>query len=102
MQLKINVGEYWRSNQNGQSRETGNIGYTRRRKSKQKHNTIYVEHHYTQANTNIVILCEYNSSEIVDPKAFIFSNIISHDVYIIQPFWFNNFYRSYGTLTLLK
>jgi hypothetical protein len=37
-------------------------------------------------NTNIVILCECNSSEIVGLKAFIFSNIISHDVYIIQPF----------------
>jgi hypothetical protein len=33
---------------NGQSRETGNIGYTRRRKTKQKHNTICVGHHYTQ------------------------------------------------------
>ena len=27
---------------NGQSRGTGNIGYTRRRKQKQKHNTIYL------------------------------------------------------------
>jgi hypothetical protein len=27
-------------NQKGQSRETGSIGYTRRRKTKQKHNTI--------------------------------------------------------------
>ena len=27
-----------------QPRETGNIGYTRRRKTKQKHNTIYVGH----------------------------------------------------------
>ena len=38
--------------QNGQSRETGNIGYTRRRKTKQKHNTICVGHHYAQTNTN--------------------------------------------------
>ena len=38
--------------QNGQSRETGNIGYTRRRKKKT--NTIYVGHHYAQANTNNV------------------------------------------------
>jgi len=37
---------------NGQSRETGNIGHTRRRKTKQKHNTICVGHHYTQTNTN--------------------------------------------------
>jgi hypothetical protein len=38
----------------GQSRETDNIEYTRRRKTKQKHNTICVRHHYTQANTNNV------------------------------------------------
>jgi len=38
----------------GQSRETGNTGYTIRRKTKQKHNTICVGHHYTQANTNNV------------------------------------------------
>ena len=37
-----------------QSRETGNIGYTRRRKTKQRHNTICVGHHYAQANTNNV------------------------------------------------
>ena len=38
---------------NRQSGETVNIGYTRRRrKTKQKHNTICVGHHYTQANTN--------------------------------------------------
>ena len=34
--------------------ETVNIGYTRRRKTKQKHNTICVGHHYTQTNTNII------------------------------------------------
>ena len=50
----INVREYWRGNQNGQSRETGNIGYTRWRETKQKHNTICVGHHYTQINTNNV------------------------------------------------
>ena len=37
---------------NGQSRETDNIGYTWPRKTKQKHNTIYVGNHYAQANTN--------------------------------------------------
>jgi hypothetical protein len=37
---------------NGQYKETGNIGYTRRRKTKQKHNTIFVRHHYTQTNIN--------------------------------------------------
>jgi len=38
---------------NEQSRETGNIldvGYTRRRKTKQKHNIICVGHNYTQTN----------------------------------------------------
>ena len=38
----------------GQSRETGIIGYTSRRQTKQKHNTICVGHHYTQTNTNNV------------------------------------------------
>jgi len=39
---------------NGYPRETRNIGYKRRRKSKQKHNTICVGHQYTQTNTNNV------------------------------------------------
>jgi hypothetical protein len=38
----------------GQSRETGNIGYTRRRQTKQKHNTKCVGHHYAQTSTNNV------------------------------------------------
>jgi hypothetical protein len=33
---------------------SGNIGYTRRRKTEQKHSTIGVGHHYMQANTNNV------------------------------------------------
>ena len=37
-----------------QSRETDNIGYTIRRKTKQKHNTICFGHHYAQTNTNNV------------------------------------------------
>jgi hypothetical protein len=37
---------------NGQSREMSNLGYTRQRKTKQKHNTICVGHHYMQTNTN--------------------------------------------------
>jgi hypothetical protein len=36
------------------SRETGSIGYTRRRKTKQEHNTICVGRHYVQTNTNNV------------------------------------------------
>ncbi len=34
--------------------ETGNIGYTRRRQTKQKHNTICVGHDYAQTNTHNV------------------------------------------------
>jgi hypothetical protein len=34
--------------------KTGNIGYTRRRKTKQNHNPICVGHHYKQTNTNDV------------------------------------------------
>jgi len=39
---------------NGQSRETGNIGYTRQRQTKQKYNTICIGHHNTQTNTTNV------------------------------------------------
>jgi len=39
---------------NGQSREIGSQGYTRRRKTKQNHNTICVGHHHMQTNTNNV------------------------------------------------
>ena len=39
---------------NGQYRETGNIGYTRQLKTKQKQNTICVGHHYTQTITDNV------------------------------------------------
>jgi hypothetical protein len=51
---QINVREYRRGNQNGQSRETDDIGNTRRRQTKQKHSTIFVGHHCTQTNTNNV------------------------------------------------
>ena len=49
-----NVPDYKRGNQIGQSRETGNIGYTRRRQTKQKHSGIGVGQHYTQTNINNV------------------------------------------------
>ena len=41
---------------NGQSRETGKIGYSTQDEDKQnkKHNTIYVGHHYAQTNTHNV------------------------------------------------
>jgi hypothetical protein len=52
--MLINAREYRKSNQNGQSRETTNIGYTRRRKTKQKYNTICVGHHYAHTKTNNV------------------------------------------------
>ena len=38
--------------ENGQSRETDNKSSRRRRKTKRKHNTKCVGHHYTQTNTN--------------------------------------------------
>ena len=41
-------------NQEGQSRETGNIWYRSQGQTKQKHNTICVGHHYAQTNTNSV------------------------------------------------
>jgi len=50
----VNVREYRRAIKNGQSRENGNIGYTTRRKTKQRHNTICVGNHYTQTNINNV------------------------------------------------
>ena len=37
---------------NEQSRETGNVGTRDEDKTKQKHNTIFVGHHYSQTNTN--------------------------------------------------
>ena len=48
------IREYRKGNQKWTSRETGNIGYTRRRKTQQKHNTICIGHHYTETNTNNV------------------------------------------------
>jgi hypothetical protein len=50
----INTREYRRGNQKGQSRETGYIGYTKRRKTKQKHNKICIGHDYAQIKTNNV------------------------------------------------
>jgi hypothetical protein len=48
---EITVREYRRGNTNGQSRANGNIGYTRRRKTKQKH-SICVGQLYAQTSTN--------------------------------------------------
>jgi hypothetical protein len=61
----INIREYRRGNQKrlentkgaikkGRSREIGNTEYTKRRKTKQNHNTICVGHRYAQTNTNNV------------------------------------------------
>ena len=52
--VEINVREYRRGNQKRTIREAFNTDHTRRRKTKQKHNTICVGHHYWQANTNNV------------------------------------------------
>jgi hypothetical protein len=43
---QINGRQYRMGNQNGQYRETGNIGYTRPKQTKQKHNTICIGHNY--------------------------------------------------------
>jgi hypothetical protein len=45
--LKITEGAF----RNGQSRKTDNIGYARRRKPKEKDNTICVGHHYMQTTS---------------------------------------------------
>jgi hypothetical protein len=44
----INVENTEGAIKKGQSKETSNIGYTRRRQTKQKHNTTCVRHPYTQ------------------------------------------------------
>jgi len=48
---EIKVREHRKGNQKWKTRETANIGYTRRKKKQKKHNPIYVVHHYRQANT---------------------------------------------------
>jgi hypothetical protein len=49
---QINVREYRGSYQQWTIQRNCNIGYTRGRKTKQKHNTICVWHHYMQTKTN--------------------------------------------------
>ena len=74
---EINFREYRRDNQKGQYRETGNIRYTRRRKTKQKHNTICVAHHYMQTNTNNLIRHEpsYTQMEVkTNRTSFLYGN----------------------------
>ena len=48
---------------NEQSRETGNIGYTRRRNTEQKHSKICVGHYHSQTNTN-----NFNKKSLKIPK----------------------------------
>jgi hypothetical protein len=45
--------EYQRAIQKWQSREADNLGYTIRNKTKQKHNTMYVGHHYAHTHTQL-------------------------------------------------
>ena len=89
--MYINVREYRRAIKNGQSREIGNIGYTKRRKTKQKHNTICVGRNYTQTNTNnvnrtraliqttratcIYVVCCFNEPTLLKPD-FITDSIL--------------------------
>ena len=51
----INIREHRGGIKNGQSRDPGNIWYTKqgRRKSKQKHNTICVGHHILNKQTQL-------------------------------------------------
>ena len=53
-QYYINVRENRRAIKNVQSGENGKIGPTRRRKTKQKYNTVCVWHQYTQTRTKNV------------------------------------------------
>jgi hypothetical protein len=46
--LLLNVREYQRAIQQWQSREADNLGFTRRNKTKEKHNTMHVGHQYAQ------------------------------------------------------
>ena len=50
--LYLNVREYQRAIQKGQSLEADNLGYTKRNKTEQKHNTTYVGHHYAHSHTH--------------------------------------------------
>ena len=51
---QINVREYRRGNQKWTIQRNVNIERKSRRKTKQKHNTIYAGHHYAQTSTNNV------------------------------------------------
>ena len=65
---------------NGQSRETCNIGYTRRRKTKQKHSTICVGHHYTRTNTNNVnkTRASYKQLEVNTNRTSFYAEIVAN------------------------
>jgi len=96
--LHINVRETEGAIKNGQSRETDNIGYTRRRQAqktktkKQKqhtHNTICDGHHYTQTNTHnvnkrwaLLQTTEVNSYFVLDN---ISRNQRDRQCYLIEP-----------------
>ena len=49
----INVIEYQKGNKKVESRETGNIEYTRRRQTNQKHNTLYKNKHKYHGTQNV-------------------------------------------------
>ena len=51
--LLLSVREYQRAIQKWQSREADNLGYTGRNKTEQKHNTMYVGHHYAHTHTQL-------------------------------------------------
>jgi len=49
--LLLNVREYQRAIQKWKSREADNIEYIKRNKTEQKHNAMYVGHHYAHTHT---------------------------------------------------
>ena len=72
-QEQINVTEYVGSIKNEQSRETGNIGYTRRIQTKQKHNTKYVGHHCTQTNQSVIgVLTQKEQGHVIPFEMYTF------------------------------
>jgi hypothetical protein len=65
-----------RAKRNWQSRDPGNIWYTRRRKTKQKHNTICAGHHYPQTNTTISTYHHYSSSNCAHCEVYLIKHYV--------------------------
>jgi hypothetical protein len=75
-----NIRETKGAIKNGQSRETGNNGYTRQNKktNKTKHNTIYVGHHSTQDTSYTLchmLTCLISIVNLISPGIFHFVHV---------------------------